>query len=181
MKKRGIKQAGNKDILCIFVRYLILVLFGAFISVFYKVFLPLTIWPVYFLLKFFYEIAIYGNLFDIAGVKIEIINACVAGSAYYLLLILNLTTKMKLRKRALSLLFSFLALLILNIARISVLSVFYLENFSFFDITHKIFWYALSVFFVVGIWFLTVKLFRIKEVPVYSDVNKLIKYIKRQY
>jgi len=95
------------------------------------------------------------------------------------LLILNLTTKMKVNQRVFSIFFSFLALLFLNIIRIFVLSVFYLENFSFFDITHKIFWYALSVLFVVGIWFLTVKIFKIKEVPIYSDIKKLVKNIKR--
>jgi len=179
MKKRGKKQANNKDILYIFARYLILVVLGVFISVFYKIFLPLTIWPVYLLLKLFYGLTIYGSMLDIAGVKIEIINACVAGSAYYLLLILNLTTKMKVNQRVFSIFFSFLALLFLNIIRIFVLSVFYLENFSFFDITHKIFWYALSVLFVVGIWFLTVKIFKIKEVPIYSDIKKLVKNIKR--
>lgn len=168
MKKR------DKSVLSIFVRYLILILFGIFLSLFYKIFSPLTIWPVYFLLKIFYDVSVLGNTIFIDGVKIELINACIAGSAYYLLLILNLTTSMKAKQRVYSIIFSFVSLLILNILRIFLLSILYIENFAFFDITHKLFWYALSILFVVGIWFLTVKIFKIKNIPVYSDVKTLL-------
>ena len=44
-----------------------------------------------------------------------------------------------------------------------------------FDITHKIFWYSLSILFVVGIWFLEVKLFKIKSIPFYSDIISVYK------
>jgi exosortase/archaeosortase family protein len=117
-----------------------------------------------------------GNILIIADVGIELVNACVAGSAYYLLLILNLATPMKLKKRAYSIMFSFLCLLVLNILRIFVFSVLFLNDFSFFDTAHKLFWYGLSTVFVVAIWFLTVKLFRIKEIPVYSDVRKILNH-----
>ncbi len=163
----------EKSVLCIFARYSILILFGIFLPVFYKVFLPLTIWPVYLLLKIFYDVSVSGNILSIAGARIELINACIAGSAYFLLLILNLTTNMKARQRFYSIIFSFLSLLVLNILRIFFLSVLYTENFVFFDVTHKLFWYALSILFVVGIWFLTAKLFKIKNIPVYSDIRIL--------
>lgn len=163
----------EKVILYIFVRYLILILLGFSLFLFYKIFLPLTIWPVYLLLKIFYDVSISGNTLYVAGIGIELINACIAGSAYYLLLILNLTTNIKAKQRAYSIIFSFLFLLVLNILRIFILSILYVEDFAFFDITHKLFWYALSVLFVVGVWFLTVKLFKIKNIPVYSDLKVL--------
>lgn len=150
-----------------------LILFGISLSLFYKIFLPLTLWPVYFLLRIFYDVFITGNILSVVGIKIELINACIAGSAYYLLLVLNLTTNMKARQRFYSIIFSFSSFLILNILRIFFLSILYIKNFVFFDITHKLFWYALSVLFVVGIWFLTVKLFKIKNIPVYSDIKML--------
>jgi len=172
MRKKEEKQK-KRTILSIFTRYLILIIFGIFLFLFYKIFLPLTIWPVYFLLNLFYNVSIAGNLLAVAGVKIEIINACVAGSAYFLLLILNLTTSMKTKQRIYSIIFSILSLLVLNILRIFFLSILYIENFTFFEITHKLFWYALSIIFVVGIWFLTVKIFKIKNIPVYSDIKSL--------
>lgn len=173
MKKKRKKE---RNILHIFIRYLILVVLEIFFP-FYKIFLPLTIWPVYFLLSIFYNVSIIGSIILVSGAKIEIVNACVAGSAYYLLLILNLTTSMKSKQRIYSLLFSFFSLFILNILRIFSLSILYIEDFVLFDITHKLFWYFLSTGFVVGIWFLTVWLFKIKNVPVYSDIKMLIRFI----
>ena len=163
----------SKKILHMFLRYFLLAILGIFLSVFYKIFSPLTIWPVYFLLNLFYDVSILGNIISFIGADIEIINACIAGSAYYLLLIFNLTTDMNVKKRILSLLFSLSSLLILNILRIFLLSILYVESFAFFDLAHKLFWYVLSILFVVGIWFLTVWLFKIKEIPVYSDLKAL--------
>ena len=173
MKKRRRTKRNFSDTIALISRYIILLILGIFLFVFYRVFLPLTLWPVYFLLKIFYDISLNGNIFFISGTEIEIVSACVAGSAYYLLLILNLTTSMKARQRFYSIAFSFLSLLVLNILRIFFLSILYLENFAFFDFTHKLFWYLLSIIFVIGIWFLTVKIFKIKNIPVYSDIKKI--------
>ena len=175
MKKRGriTKEKKSNFLVYLFLRYLILLVFGVFLSLFYAILFPLTILPVYFLLSILYPVSIIGNVIYIYAIKIELINACIAGSAYYLLLILNLTTDMKAKQRVYSIAFSIVSLLILNILRIFFLSILYVESFSFFDITHKIFWYALSVILVVGVWFLAVKLFKIKNTPVYSDIRKL--------
>jgi hypothetical protein len=45
-----------------------------------------------------------------------------------------------------------------------------------FDIAHKFLWVIGSVIFVVGIWFITLKLFKIEEIPFYSDLSYLLKY-----
>jgi len=163
----------EKAISRIFVRYIILVFFGIFLSLFYRLFSPLTTTLSALLLDIFYDVSATGNIILLSGVKIELINACIAGSAYYLLLILNLTTSMKAKPRAYSLVFSFLLLLFLNVLRIFILSVLYVTNFAFFDFTHKFFWYVLSIVFVVGIWFLTIWLFKIKNILVYSDIKKI--------
>ena len=106
---------------------------------------------------------------------ISIVDACIAPSAYYFLIAINLITKdISVLKRIMMILFSFTSFLILNIARIIFLAVLYANSFSFFDLTHKIFWYGLSAVFVVFIWLLTVKVFRVKTIPFYSD----FKYIK---
>ena len=167
MKKKKISG------LLIPIRYLILLGLMFTLPWIYKVFTLLTIYPVAYLLKLFYNVLIFENTLFINSQIIQIIPACVAGSAYLLLLILNLATPMNFKKRIYSILTSFAILLLLNILRIFFLSIFYLENLPFFDFTHKLFWYALSTIFVVGIWFAEVKLFKIKEIPFYSDMKLL--------
>lgn len=137
--------------------------------------MPLTIYPVYFLLKPFFDSSLINNTIMVNNSPIDIIGACIAGSAYYLLLILNLSTHgIKLKKRIFMLLFSFASLLIINILRIFLLSIVFVSGFSFFDFTHKLFWYAGSTVFVVGIWFLSVKIFKAREIPIYSDAIFLL-------
>jgi hypothetical protein len=49
---------------------------------------------------------------------------------------------------------------------------------NLFDISHKLSWYIGSIILVVGIWFLEVKKFNIKEIPFYSDLKAMLKNIK---
>ena len=49
----------------------------------------------------------------------------------------------------------------------------FISGSSLFDITHKLFWYFGSIIFVVGIWFIEVKYFKLKEIPFYSDIKLL--------
>ena len=176
--KRLKKDSAN--ILDIVSRYLILVLTSlSGLWLFYFIFTSLTIYPVYFLVNLLFEdVSLFGEIMIVNGVAIEFIRACIAGSAYYLLLILNLSTpKINLKKRVTMILFSFAALLIINIIRIFVLILIFFYGFSFFDITHKFFWYFMSTIFVILIWFAEVKYFKIKEIPFYSDIKYLYKKI----
>jgi len=158
------------------VRYLILIIIGILnVQIFYFLFSALTIYPVYYLLKILFEVTISSNVLSVQNIPIEIIGPCIAGSAYYLLLILNLSTpKMKCAKRILSLVFSFGLLLFINILRIFLLALLLISGSAFFDVTHKLIWVVGSVVFVVGVWFLTVKLFKIKGIPFYSDLQSLL-------
>jgi len=82
-----------KNLLKIFVRYLIIVLIAIpNLFIFYFIFTPATIYPVFGLFKiFFKEVLLIGNTFQISNeFFIEIIPACIAGSAYYLLFSNNL-------------------------------------------------------------------------------------------
>ena len=166
-----------KQFLDLLIRYAILIIIALpNFWLFYLIFTPLTVYPVYFLLNLFFDTSLMGNIILIGEFPIELIGACIAGSAYYLLLILNLSTPgIKLQKRAKMILLSFTSLLILNILRIFLLSLVFISGTSWFDITHKLFWYMGSVVFVIGIWFAEVKLFKIKEIPFYSDIKILYK------
>ncbi len=165
----------------IFFRYAILLIF-AFVGfrLFYIIFKPLTIYPVYFLFDIFYNPYISGNAiyFYNSVISFEIIGACIAGSAYLLFLILNLSTPDVKQKRLKLLIISFLSFLIVNIIRIFLIGILFLENFQFAEFAHKFFWYFGSIFVVILIWFIEVKLFKIKSIPFYSDFKFLIKNLK---
>ena len=163
------------------IRYIILILVATpNLWIFYKIFTPLTIYPTYFLLNLFFEASLKGVFISLPNnLTIEIIGACIAGSAYYLLFILNLSVpSMKLKKRLKLILVSFISLLIVNVLRIFLLSSILVLGFSWFDVAHKIFWYFGSIVLVLLIWFLEVKYFKIKEIPFYSDLEFIYKTSK---
>lgn len=166
----------------IFIRYSILIIAGILnVQLFYFFFSELTVFPIHFLLSLFFDVERTANVLMIGNLPIEIIGSCIAGSAYYLLLILNLSTpKIEIKKRILALLFSFALLLVVNITRIFLLSLMLISGSVFFDVVHKLIWIAGSVVFVVAIWFLTVKVFKIKEIPFYSDLMTLFNHSKQR-
>lgn len=177
MKK---SKKGDKSILDIVSRYLILILISFnSLWIFYFIFTPLTTYPVYFFMSLFFDTYLMGNIVSVDNLAVEFIRACIAGSAYYLLLILNFSTpKIDLKKRIFMLGIAFLALLVLNIIRIVLLIFVFFYGFAFFDISHRFFWYFMSTLFVVLVWFAEVKYFKIKEIPFYSDIKFLYKKIK---
>jgi hypothetical protein len=73
------------------MRYIILLALMFTLPLIYKILLPLTIYPVAGLLKIFYQVSVHKDIIMIGlDTPIQIISACIAGSAYLLLLILNL-------------------------------------------------------------------------------------------
>lgn len=166
----------SNEYLFIFTRYLFLIAVGfAGLGIFYFVFTQATINLVFSILKIFYNASLSGSTILIGQVPLEIIDACVAGSAYYLLLILNLSVpNLKINKRIVMIAFAFISFLLINILRIVILSFIALSGSSYFDVTHLVFWYVFSIVFVVGIWFIEVKIFKIKDIPFYSDIKYLI-------
>jgi hypothetical protein len=175
-------KRGSIFIWDLIIRYSLLIIAGIFsLQIFYFIFSPLTIYPVFFFLKFFFNASLTSNLILVNNMPIQLIGPCIAGSAYYLLLILNLSIpKIRLGKRIGLLFFSFFCLLAVNILRIIILSFMFISGTSFFDLTHKLFWYAGSTIFVVAIWFFSIYLFKIREIPFYSDIASLLKKKKSQ-
>jgi exosortase/archaeosortase family protein len=175
-------KTGREFVYSIFIRYFLLIIAALpNFWIFYFIFTPLTVYPVYFFLNILFGATLFGNFIFIADYypPIEIIGACVAGAAYYLLLILNLSVpNIKTKKRIKMLCFAFLSFLIVNILRIISLSVILVLKPGLFDITHKLSWYLGSIVLVVAIWFIEVKKFKIKAIPVYSDLKSISKYIK---
>lgn len=173
-------KSDEKEIINILIRYSILVIL-AFVGLelFYYIFLPLTKHPIFYVLSLFHYSVVRENTIYIGKYTIEIVGACIAGSAYYLLLILNLSTgKTSWIDRLKLFLFSFGMFFVINLIRIYVLSVMYLNDSPIFDATHKLFWYFGSTIFVVLIWFFGTYLFKIKSTPFYTDIKNLYLYTK---
>ena len=170
----------RKEILSIFCRYLILLITALpNLYLFYLIFTPLTIFPSHFLINQFYPSKIEGSLIVTSCNIIELLDACIAGAAYYLLLVLNLTTSnISLKTRIKSIAFSWAAFLSINVARIFIFSILFLTGFTFFSTTHLLFWYLGSTLIIFLIWLAEIKLFKIKDIPVYSDLKVLFKEIK---
>lgn len=168
LSRKKSEKAGIYDVLS---RYFIIFLSSiGNLWIFYFVFTPLTLYPVAFLLRLFYDITVVGHIIFTDKVAIEISNACVAGSAYYLLFMLNFITRgIRLKKRVLMFLFTSSLFLGLNIARIIMLSFMKIKEIIFFEQLHMLFWYFVSVVYVFIVWIMAVKAFKIKAVPFYSD------------
>jgi len=165
-----------KKIFNIFFRYFLL-FFSSLnnLYLFYLIFTPLTVYPIYGILSLFYNLSLSGTTIFIGELSISLIPACIAGSAYFLLLMLNLSNPMSAKQRLYSILFSFSFLLLLNMLRILLLSVLFIEGISSFETIHYFSWHALSILFVIGIWFSTVKLYHIKNIPLYDDIRTILK------
>lgn len=166
-----------KNIYEIFFRYFIsIIAYLGNLKIFYIIFTPLTIYFSYFLLNVFFESSLINSTININGLEITLINACIAGSAYYLLFILNLSTpNIKIEKRLLILAFSFSLLLIFNVFRIFFLAILFMYNCAYFEIVHSIVWHLISGALVILIWFFQIYFFKIKSIPFYSDLKFLYK------
>lgn len=163
--------AGLFEVFSRYIFLLLLILLISFSNSVYNIFLIFTIYPLNFLLSFFYNSSIYESMIVIGSQAIDLIPACIGISAYVLLIILNLTTKMPIKKRMYSLIFSVFSLLLLNILRIFLLSVLLINDFLYFEQIHKFLWYFMSIILVIIIWFATAYLFKIKNIPIYSDIK----------
>lgn len=164
----------------LFTRYILILIFGlGNLFIFYKIFYPLTFMPVNFILEMLGETKVFYtlNLILYNTIAIDLVGACIAGAAYYLIFILVMSTgNLASLKRLKILLLSMLIFLVFNIVRIIIMVL--IANKDYFTSVHMFFWYFISIIFVVLIWFLMVRLFKIKDIPVYSDLKFLLNSIR---
>ncbi|MCR4284479.1 MAG: pacearchaeosortase [archaeon] len=161
----------SKKIISVFARYVFILLMGlGNLYIFYKLLTPLTVNTVAFVLSFFKDVTVSGTFIVINRLTIVVVPACVAGAAFYLMFILVFSTaKIDPKKRVLMLVISFVVFFLLNVGRILILIV--LIDKPYFNEVHWIFWNLISTLFVVGIWVGMVYLYKIKSIPVYSDLK----------
>ncbi len=164
----------NRHFIEIGLRYFIMTLSSiSGLAFFYFVFTIPTIYVSYFFISLFFQVSLSGNSIIFGNdFLISIIPACVAGAAYYLLFILNLSVPgINLSKRISMVLVAFLSFFVINTLRIVLLSALYFNSFPFLETLHKFLWYFGSVVITAGIWFFEVYFFKIKEYPFYSDLK----------
>jgi hypothetical protein len=155
------------------LRYLLIVIAGLNgLYIFYAVFTPLTL----NILSLFFQVN--GNIISTSSAVVELVPACIAGSAYYLLFILLFATpNIGFEKRLRALVFLFASFLVLNSLRIILLVS--VSGMAYFNEVHLLFWYLVSTLFVVGLWIAAIKVFRIKDVPFYADMALLFGMAKK--
>ena len=161
-----------------FLKFIIALLLGIFSGIFYFIFTPLTIYPTYIISNIFLNSTLIENALIIDGTIFRFIPACIAASAYLLLAILILTTKDIDIKKCLKLfVIGALLILIANILRLEFLIYLY-RNFSIqlFNTIHLFIWKILASIYVVLVWILLTKYYKIKEIPVYSVLKEVYKH-----
>jgi exosortase/archaeosortase family protein len=164
----------NRKIGFLILRYILAIILALCLPLFYIILKPITIYPIFLITQILYNSSLQGIILTINSHSIEFVNACIAGSAYLLLFILNLVTPMNYKKRIYMFLFGFFLFLLFNLARILILIILLMNNMATFDITHKITWYGISTLFVVLIWFINIRIFKIKRIPIYSDIRFIL-------
>ena len=170
----------KRDVLDIVIRYLVCLGLVLLYNQIYFILLPLTFYFSYFLAKFFIPIMIVDYSFIFDSVKLNFVDACVATSAYLLLIILVFTTfGLKWKKRIKITFFGLVIIYLVNILRIEFL-LFILYNYGYnaFERIHLIIWEFVSSMFVVVLWIFLVKKYSIKYIPVISDLKKIYKIKK---
>lgn len=161
-----------KKIFLLFTRYLTILALG--LGNFYilqKIIEPLTINTSNLILSLFHETTLLGNTINFNQTSIEIIPSCLAISAFYLLIALILAIPMQPKTRTKAILTATISLFILNVARISFLAS--ITSSQSFELVHWILWHAASTVFVVIIYISTIKLYKIKAIPIISDLKTI--------
>lgn len=164
-------------------RLCVAVVVGLFYPIYSLVLSPLTLYGSAYFLKFIgYSVTVdLASLgFMIEDGMISIIPACVAISAYFLLFLLVIFTKDLGLKKSLKIFFlGALIIFIANVFRIGFLTSVLIEfGKAWFDMLHLWGWYFVSGLFVALTWIFLVYLFKIKTVPVYSDLKYLYSLAK---
>ena len=163
-------------------RWVFALLLAIAYPVFYLAFSPLTLWVSYGLLRLFTEATLAGTTILTDTATLVFVPACTAASAYLLLALLILLTKgISWRQGVFLFLLGSGLILMANIIRIQVL--FYLlfnVGKNYFDTLHLLIWKALSSVYVAGVWIYLTWKFKIRETPVVSDFQALLKLTKKR-
>lgn len=145
----------------------------------YQLLSPLTIYVNYWFFLLYLPVSLAGNTLSINGTSFEFVQACIAVSAYLIFTALVLLTKgVTVNKRLQMLGIGFVAIFVANMLRVQVLiNIYFYFGKNFFDSVHLLFWHFISAIFVFFIWVYLSKKYKIRNIPVYSDLKYLLNKI----
>ena len=156
------------------LRTLIILLLFLIYDYIYIIALPITTYLSFIFLKLFqYSPILLNNTISVGNTNFNFIPACVALPAYYLLLILILTTKdLDFKKSVKLFIIGSILILAMNILRIDLLIAAFISfGKQWFDTLHLVFWKFVSGVYVALVWVFLAKKYKIKSVPVFSDLK----------
>ena len=146
---------------------------------FYMILAPITLHVSYFFFNIFMPSALVGTKIVTVMDSFELIPLYVATSAYLLLAILILLTKdISPSERFQMFVYGSLAILAFNILRIELLLLTYFSLNTAYDSLHLFVWKFMSTAFVVLLWLGLARLYKVKAIPVYSDLRHIMSMIK---
>jgi len=161
----------------IIIRYLLALLVAFSNNIFYFIFSPLTLYFSFFILNIFYDITIVNSSIVFSDITFNFIPACTAATAYLLITELILLTQgIKIKKAIKMWLIGISSIYLMNIARIIILIQIYLRfGENYFNTVHMLFWHILSTLFVALVWIFLIEKYKVKRIPIYSDIKYLIR------
>lgn len=144
------------------------------ISIFLFLFTKITIYGSYLSL-IFYNPVIDGINLLIGDQVFIFVEACIAALAYMLLWVLIMLTKgVILPIRIKMFLFGSLLIYLMNIIRIFVLINISINlGLNWFEKIHLVFWDFTASIFVAFVWIFLINFYKIKTIPIYSDLEYL--------
>ena len=169
-----------------FLRYSFLIITGFLIGYLYDIFRPLTLYPVYYGFKIlgYNPLILNGNI-HIGYQELVFVNACIAASAYYLFLVLVLSTKGLTFEEILKIYgIGVISILFVNILRIigmGIILIRFEENL--FETWHMILWRFVATFFIAFLWIYLSRKFLINNIPFYTDFEYLLNksFLKKKH
>jgi len=142
---------------------------------------PITIYLSYFLLSIIQQNVILNSPYIIInGVTTKFVTACAAVSAYYLLMLLVLLTKdiRPLTRLKMFFLGSLIILIVNTIRVVILLLILSYRNQNLFETVHIAFWMLIGSIIVALTWIYLVKRYKVRSIPVYSDLKYLFQQTK---
>jgi len=169
-----------KYILRVYFRLILAIIIIAFgFKILYPIISPLTFYASYYSLFFLNPVLTSSTTFAIGEYSLRFVPACAAASAYLLLIVLISLVDLRLKKAVKVFLVGSLLIFIANLIRIDILVFIWIKyGSSLFNTLHMFFWRVLASLYVVVLWLLLSKWFKIKDIPIYSDFKRIFKIYK---
>lgn len=168
----------SKEVIILVLRYISAVILLLLGDLLYKILQPLTFYTTYYIASLYADARLLSSTELIVGTQtLEFVPACAAILAYILLYILILFTRGISFKLGLRIaLIGSIVIFVVNIFRIEMLMYVLLKyGKDYFQTLHLLVWKIFSSLFVALLWIFFVRRYKIKGIPVYTDLKSFVR------